>query len=266
MKLTINTILLFLCAIFSVSVLAQNESPSVKFENVNEEVLFSKILNEERKLFIYLPDDYSKDKTYPVLYLLDGHRTGRFTEAIKSFKSNQRIGEHIIVGVDNSKNRNRDMIPIKIESRSGSGGSKEFLAFLSKELKSYVNKTYSTNEKDILYGASNSGLFVVYAMLESPQSFDDYIASSPMIGHCPKYMIKKLENFESNKELKQKHLYIHYGMKDHFKQVTEYLPEYIRSIKNKLSEHLIFDSKELLEEGHVPYGGIIEGMSFVYMN
>ena len=39
-----------------------------------EKELFMTKLNETRKIFIYLPDDYdTSNKQYPVLYAFDGH-------------------------------------------------------------------------------------------------------------------------------------------------------------------------------------------------
>lgn len=39
-----------------------------------EKELFMSKLNEKRKIFIYLPEDYdTSNKQYPVLYAFDGH-------------------------------------------------------------------------------------------------------------------------------------------------------------------------------------------------
>jgi len=75
------------------------------------------------------------------------------------------------------------MIPIKISSRPGSGGADQFLKFISVKLKPFIDKNYNTSGKNILIGASNAGLFTIYAMLTKPGDFSDFIALSASAGH-----------------------------------------------------------------------------------
>ncbi|MEE4197202.1 MAG: alpha/beta hydrolase-fold protein [Bacteroidales bacterium] len=257
--------LLTLIPVFGcIAISAQAKIPSDIFQNVTSNNLFSEVLNEERTLFIYLPESYTEEKSYPVLYLLDGEMTGPYEEALTTVKGSD-IREHIIVGIKTNINRNRDMIPVKIETREGSGGAEQFLKFLTSELIPFINSNYRTSGFNILYGASNAGLFTIYALLKAPESFDAYLSSSSMIGHCPDYMNKLAEQTEPGL-LDHKILYIHWGMKDYFPQVTEYLPGYYKKLIGLFEGSLITDIKGLAEGEHVPPGGILEGMKFIYEN
>jgi predicted alpha/beta superfamily hydrolase len=255
----------FLLFVFSLNCASsQQDTPDKILENIEKKTIFSNVLNEERVLYISHPVQITKDEKLPVIYILDGHFAGLINEAVKSSENNNLIKNHIVVGLDTYKNRNRDMIPVKMESKKGSGESGNFIKFLSEELKPFIDSSFSTNGTNIIFGGSNSGLFVMYNFLTQPNVFDGYISSSTMIGHCPDFMTNTLKEIQNKEAFKNKVLYVHYGMKDHYKQVTEYLPAYCDLLKNELGEFTTFKSKELKNEGHVPQGGIIDGLQFFY--
>lgn len=247
----------------SISTCAQ-KTPDAVYSNVSVHKIQSEILNEERTIFIYLPEDYSTNKDYPILYILDGHRPDYFDKAFAAF-NDDKVGKHIIVGINTKENRNRDMIPVKMETRPTAGGGENFLKFLESDLKPYINKNYKSNGFEILYGGSTAGLFVIYAILNSPNLMDGYIASSPMVGHCPEYMNNKLKTVERS-HLKNKILFIYYGMQDQFTQVTEYLPDYCTSIEKELGDSLIYDSKSFENKGHVPPESLEKGLDYIHQN
>ena len=154
------------------------------------------------------------------------------------------------------------MLPVEIDSKPGSGGSENFLKFLTNELQPYIKDNYPGNEKSILYGASNSGLFTIYSMLEKPDAFFAYLTSSPMIGHCKGFMTDLLNIFQQPDKLKGKYLFMHWGTEDHEK-VTVDLPPFIEMMSEKLTG-LKIRAVSLEDEGHVPAGGVSDGLQFVY--
>lgn len=237
---------------------SQNRTQVKDIKGVQTKTLQSKILDEERTIYVYIPNG-SHSSDLPVIYILDGNSPNLFQEAIEYANSKP----HIVVGVSTRQNRNRDMIPEKISTRAGSGGSKQFLEFLIEELQPHINQNYQSNGESILFGASNSGLFVIYALLENPDGFFGYIANSPMIGHCKEFMTKKLNGFNELTKLQNKSLFIYWGMKDSYKQVTVYLPPYIELISNRLPG-LSLKNVPLENKGHVPAGGVLEGLKFIY--
>ncbi len=263
-----KNLILLLITVFLLSgnekLFSQSKLPSDKFEHVNLELFDSEVLNETRKLFIYVPDKKSENTSYPVLYILDGERVDLYGEALNCVQTNKEVGQHIIVGIQTVKNRNRDMIPVKMASRPEAGGADKFLQFLVTELQPYIDKNFKTNGDNILYGASTAGLFTVYAMLEHSNSFFGYISSSTMIGHCPEFLKKKAIDFKPKSSLNGTYLYIHYGMKDHFKQVLDFLPDYYNLLKEQFGDNLTMEIKGLKDKGHVPAGGIEEGLNFIY--
>ena len=181
------TIVGLILTIWTTNTFSQVKSPENMFKNVIEKKIHSKILNEDRMVFIYTPKGDTNAK-YPVIYMLDGRRSIAYSDMIEYCKGNP----HIIIGIANNGNRSRDMYPVKISSRPGSGGADQFLNFISSELKPFIEKNYNTNGKNILFGASASGFFTIYAMLTKPDAFSDYISLSPTIGNCNDFMVEKI--------------------------------------------------------------------------
>jgi len=227
----------------------------------------SEILGEERTIEVCLPEGYGdSEEAYPVLYFLDAEMVSRFTDVIDMVESQHATGvlpRMIVVGIHNT-NRNRDTIPVSVEARPESGGSLNFLRFLDSELIPLIDESYRTSHPRVLYGASNAGLFVVYALLKSPDSFDAYIASSPMIGWCPDY-IHGLAEETLSEPLQDKFLFMIYGSEDYVR-VTRDVPGFVDLMQGKSPEGLRWESRILEGVGHVPADSLEEGLKALFFD
>lgn len=226
----------------------------------------SKILNEDRTIWIHLPQGYESGKAaYPVLYVLDADWEAHFANAVATsgyLHGYGRIPELIVVGILNTR-RDRDMIPVTLEGRPFSGGAANFLSFITDELMPHINAGYRTKPFSILFGGSNAGLFTVYALIERPDSFNAYVAGSPMIGHCPDFIYEKTGRlFDENRELSQ-YLFMIYGEND-FDKVTSYLPDYTSYITTQSPADFACQTRILEEEGHVPFISLYEGLRYIF--
>lgn len=195
-----------------------------------------------------------------MLYILDAEMESVLMNAVSTVKSQYVFDispNMIVVGIHNA-NRNRDTIPVSVAERPGSGGSFNFLRFLDEELIPLIEETYRTTRPRVLYGQSNAGLFTVYALLERPDSFDAYIASSPMIGWCPDY-IHGLAEERFAETFKDKFLFMISGSQDYVR-VTEYIPGFVEFIQAKAPEGLRWESRCLFGVGHVPPNSLEEGL------
>nr|WP_297784898.1 alpha/beta hydrolase-fold protein [uncultured Allomuricauda sp.] len=135
-------------------------------------LLYSKILNEERGVQIYLPPSYQdSDKTYPVVYVLDGQRFFLHVVSLgQSFQQFQLTPEFIIVGINNS-------YPDRF--RNFGEGKENFKGFLEDELMPYVNENFRTKGENLLFGWEYGGSFVFHMMMEEPTLFNAYLVASP---------------------------------------------------------------------------------------
>lgn len=184
------------------------------------EILRSRLLSEDRKILVHVPDDYEQSaKRYPVLYVLDAEDTERYiriVEAISFFSAVRRLPKMIVVGILNT-DRRRDISPQKIEQFENSGGGALFMRFITTELLPYVDDEYRTAPFRILYGASSAGMFTIYTLFNSSESFHAFIASRPALNSTPDYtwdsdiIFRDAIQLFSNKSSLNKYLYIDHG-------------------------------------------------------
>jgi predicted alpha/beta superfamily hydrolase len=150
----------------------------------------SKVLNETRRINVYLPPAYkeSPDARLPVLYMPDGGIAEDFLHIaglIQVSTGNETMRPFLLVGIENTERR-RDMTgptenekDKKIAPRVG--GSQAFRRFIREELMPEVNKRYRTTGEKAIVGESLAGLFVVETFLLEPDLFDTYIAFDPSL-------------------------------------------------------------------------------------
>ena len=234
-------------------------TPSNHFIGVKKHKIKSETLNEERTVYIYTPEDQENQKL-PVLYILDGSFIKLYEEALQTIESHP----HIVVGIRTHEHRSRDLIPVKVHDRQGSGGAHYFLNFITQELIPYVNENYHTNDQNILYGGSNAGLFTTFAMLSSPEYFHGFISSSTTIGHCKDFMYEKVQELLPKSKLDGKFMYIYYGLQDPSPRVVGYIKDFNQLLIDKFGDIMHVGIRELPDKGHVPEGGIRSGIEYIY--
>jgi hypothetical protein len=161
--------------------------PSLQFGT--SVVMHSKVLNEDRRLNVYVPPDYAKGAAkFPVIYLLDGSATEDYFHAASLFDFLATYGvmpPSIVVGVANV-DRQRDFTrPSRsAEDRKAaptSGGADAFVKFVSDDLEPYVDAHYRTSGHRTIVGQSLGGLVAAQVLLERPELFDDYVIVSPSL-------------------------------------------------------------------------------------
>jgi predicted alpha/beta superfamily hydrolase len=227
--------------------------------------IYSKVLDERRECIITLPESYiGSEKRYPVLYILDAEYTPFYEKNLFSYhfmRVWEMVPEMIVVGIKNTI-RNRDMIPVELEEYPEAGGADRFLDFITEELQPKINKEYRTNDVNHIYGGSNAGLFVLYALFSMPNRFKGVISSSPMIGWCED-LIHQLAEKSIKENSYNNRLYMIYG-KDDFKQVIETMPAFTSYITDNAPDGLRWEMKYLPDEGHVPFTSIYDGLKFLF--
>lgn len=170
--------------------------------------IYIKILQREREITIYLPDDYeTSGKRYPVMYINDGQNA--------FFDGNSYCG--VSWGfLDYVKATNLDIImvaipcnfePGKREDEYGpwvtdkmvtimetgepypriGGEGKSYVKFLRTELKPYIDRTYPTDPDDTaIVGSSAGGNISAFAAIRYPGVFKKCAALSTAFWYYPK--------------------------------------------------------------------------------
>jgi enterochelin esterase-like enzyme len=160
-----------------------------------------------RNVDIWLPDKYSFRRKYAVIYMHDGQmlfdstttwnkQEWQVDEVIGKLLNQGKISNCIVIGVWNTDLRHSEYFPQKPfkslpasfqDSLLARGARKEtpglfpsgvqsdnYLKFLVRELKPYIDKTYSTKpepENTFVAGSSMGGLISMYAICEYPNVF-----------------------------------------------------------------------------------------------
>jgi len=180
----------------------------------------STFLHEEREIQILLPESYHSNTgaTYPVIYLTDGDYNFHGVSGMLDFMANkgQLIPDVILVAIaDKGTDIYRQyMTPAGLSApfkEEDAGKAEQFLTFLTKEVKPYINSSYRTANNSILVGHSIGGLFVFNALLESPNSFEHFVSISPSVWLNDHAIMAKAKSFFEKDKHKPTSLYLSLG-------------------------------------------------------
>ncbi len=181
-----------------------------------------------RKVYVYLPDYYEQDelRRYPVLYMFDGHNVFFDADAaygkswgMNSYMTWSRKGL-IIVAVECNKrgnNRLREYCPYYFEDpRWGRvrGRGKQYMDWLVKELKPYIDANYRTlpdREHTAIAGSSMGGLMSLYAATVYNHVFRQAACLSPSLWTGPQKILKLVERADVKPDTV---IYIDYGSQE----------------------------------------------------
>ncbi|WP_261510937.1 alpha/beta hydrolase-fold protein [Chryseobacterium paludis] len=249
---------------------AQNDE--LPKRNQKKVVITSKILNEQRTLWIYTPSNYEgSNEKYPVLYLLDPDQNFAYVTELERFLSDRyRIPQLIVVGVVNN-DRIKDFTPIhslifngKIDnSLASSGGGKYFLRFVKDELIPYVNKNYRTEPYRILSGHSLGGLFAVYCKEEEPDLFQSEIVISPAIYGGNMEILGRFSGFLKEHPKLSGYMPVSLGEEPGGKMAVDSL---VGQLKRLAPKSFKWQYNSYKEEDHfsVGYKSMYDGLRFIY--
>ncbi len=244
-----------------------------------KEVITSKILNENRTIWIYTPNktsiNSSADKSYPVLYVLDGDAHFYSTTGIvqQLSQANGALPEMIVVAIENT-NRFRDFVPANDLKKTN-----PFVDFLSTELIPYIDKKYNTAPYKVLMGHSLAGLTAINMLTKFPDLFNAYIAIEPSMWYDNEKFLKYTMTQLPKKNFSDKRLFVATantmprGMTlaqlnddkspetQHMRSIIK-LNTFLKSTNNGLS----FSEKYYESEGHntVPLIGTYDGLRFIF--
>jgi len=246
MKKNSLLILLILC----ISLLFAQENDSEITIGVNH-TFKSSVLNQDRTIQIYIPDDYSESKQkYPVLYILDGQWYFTSGVAIKKALRNPRnIPDMIIVGINNSNPLRRTLFGEKNE---------KFTKFLTNEVIHYIDSNYRTTQERIIFGWEDAAFYISKLILEKSETFNCAIITNG--GYASEDLVKK---FTSEKDV---YLFTANSKKDIY-TVSE-AEAFSKILKENKPKNLIWKFDLFNDEIHIslPYLALYKGLKYYYHN
>lgn len=163
----------------------------------------STIIGEEFRIDIFLPRGYPDKNNLPVIYVLDSeYNFGAVTYITRRLIKDNLIPDAILVGVSYDTTyqwytnfRQRDYTPTKT-ILPYSGGGRQFLEFLEKELIPLIELNYKVSSERLITGHSLGGLIGFYSMILKPSLFSKYLLVSPSLWYDENFIFSKAENFE----------------------------------------------------------------------
>lgn len=181
--------------------------PHTSSGKINRIIEFPSKYVNKRNVDVWLPDNYSTEKKYAVLYMHDGQmlfdstttwnkQEWKVDEVATELMNSNKTKDFIVVGIWNDgQNRHADYFPQKpyenltkkekkyvfAELKKSGRTVKSFrpqsdayLKFIVQELKPFIDQNYSTNptsENTCIAGSSMGGLISMYAICEYPMVF-----------------------------------------------------------------------------------------------
>jgi len=163
-----------------------------KVAPIKEEKIYSKELNEEIELLIYLPSTFSPLYKYNILIAQDGadyFKLGRIARFTEELLSNKEIENVIIVGIPykDVQDRRRKYHP-KGEQFDA------YIRFLAHELVPYLDEKFPTlhmGHGRALIGDSLGGTVSLMAALSYPHTFGRVIMQSPFVNEDVKKAVEE---------------------------------------------------------------------------
>lgn len=250
-------------------------------------LLFSKALNEERKIWIYLPPDYNENKfapaKYPVVYLLDAENNFHSFTGIQHSLARgpyAMIPQMIVVGICNT-NRTLDLTPTESNRDAfydkskkmfkQSGGNNNFIAFLKTELRPYIDSNYRTSGYNVLNGHSFGGLTAVNILLHHTTLFNAYNIIDPSLWWDNEIMIKKVDSIFNIKDFEKRSIYVAMANKISIPQDTTTdmergIRKFEKLLNAKKPKNLRWSFKYYENEDHgtIPIPAEYDGLRFIF--
>lgn len=178
--------------------------------------LYSKILNESRKIYVQLPASYTPEKNqkYPVVYILDGEMFLPTVNDLQNYYSGGFTPEMVLVGISNDKNRVRDLTTSSITTKYGmpfnekNGEANNFRKFIETELIPFIENKYPVNNYRTLIGHSYGGLFTISTLINQPNLFANYLAIDPSLDWDDQKLLKEAREIISTRKYENKALFM----------------------------------------------------------
>lgn len=140
-------------------------------------------LQQSREIVYHFPENYSEDKKYPLILVLDAEYLFDLVVAnAKFYGTYHRMPESIIVGVLQSKNDLRWQ-DCDFEQLTGlpTERAQSFYSFLEKELIPYLEKSYSIAPFKMFIGYDITANFGNYFLFKDKSIFNSYLIISPVL-------------------------------------------------------------------------------------
>ncbi|TXN37299.1 tetratricopeptide repeat protein [Flagellimonas hymeniacidonis] len=264
-----------------------NKKQSITLTYAQQDVIHSKILNEDKSINIFLPEGFHKSSerhTYPVLMLLENEFFHMVSGVVKHLSSVERMPETIVVSLTDGAHipklytNGSDFWPKDWKQLPFGGNPDPFTAYLKEELFLYLKENYRANDFRMVLGLSTTSIYPLHAFAKETDLFDVYIgiASGDILGMGYKdgesFIDVFISQFEKDKSLyNNKYLYLTSSDSDD-RNGSHKIKDNLESLEKRLSSYrspnFKFISKTFPNEGHYDLAlpALHEALNMVFPN
>jgi predicted alpha/beta superfamily hydrolase len=248
-----------------------------------QELFHSTILNEDRKINIFLPENFYKVSTqhkYPVLLLLEDEFFLMVSGMVKHLSSVERMPETIVVSLVDGPHTPKfytngsDFWPKDWKQLPFGGNPDSFTSHLKQELLPYLKNNFRTNGFTIVLGLSGTSMYALHTFAKEPDIFNAHIAiaAGDILGMGYKEgesLIDLFVNDFKNSPEKRGYLYVTSADSDsgtNSPMIKENLEELEKRLSPYRSDDFQFVSKIFPNEGHydVALPALSEAFSLIF--
>ena len=241
-------LLLTICFLAITTIHAQTKGTSISIGD--NYTIFSKVLNQESDIQVYLPNSYATSKeNFPVLYILDGQRF--FTNGVaiqKSLRSPIALPEMIVVGINSTQSTRRPLF----------GGGDTYTSFIKEDVIKFVDTNFRTNKERIIFGWEAAAYYISKMILKEKDLFTGAIISDGGLASE-----KLVQDFNSDKEI---YLYMANSKRDIYYVASS--DRFNERLKKHNPKNLTWKYELFNEEVHqsMPHLAMYKGLQYYYHN
>jgi predicted alpha/beta superfamily hydrolase len=170
--------------------ISAQESGEVDIPRSKSINLIDAVTKRSYKVHIQVPMYYRADKKYAVVYMVDSPYTFQIVTGAAFFPVKLAAMEEVIfvgisseVNYDRDLSRQRDFTPTRdLKYKDATGEADKHVTFIRNQVIAYVEKNYHTDPSRRTYiGNSFGGLLGAYILVTQPNTFKNYVLSSPSL-------------------------------------------------------------------------------------
>jgi hypothetical protein len=242
--------------------------------NVEKHTIFSPAGNRTYQLSVTVPEGYHvSDRRYPVVYVLDGDvLVGMVTSLTTPAHWSWAVPELIVVSVGYAVDNFRQWAEIKGRdfslpdpaladlADSAASPPQLFLQALADDIVPFIDNSYRTALDDrCLYGYSDGGFFVLYALFNRPGLFQRYLSGSGVWVPHTSYLRERSRHVIDRYQGPKIQLYLSVGALE--EESTTDFREFADILSDLHSPHLELTVEVYANVGHDP-----EGIALTYLH
>ena len=234
-----------------------------KYETENGEkfIIHSKILKQDKEIFIGLPKKFNDSTDYPVILVLEGEVVFEtFAPLTRLMAEVNEIPECVVVGIP-FYNKHLEYAP-KISAHPESGNADKMLEFYRIELFPLLDTLYNCRKDKLIWSHSAlGGIFCTYVLLGPDSQFNGILSSSPSLKWMPDYVDKE-NAFEELAKKDKVFYYLTFGSNEgdsYMGDMYDKVKKFKERLENEAPDNLIW--KYQLNDNNTHFTNAIESYS-----